>query len=142
MTQVAIHGGGTGADAGVSDIGELITRGFDHSDPTIKQLTDTTVTNVILSRSGEQFIMTGMYASADRSIANAGELLQIYEASTSLSGTQDKLLFSVDLARQADAGPNFPTTRITQGKFINIDRTGTAGVITVTLWGYFIPVLT
>ena len=142
MTQVHIHSGdGTGADAGVSDIGELLTRGFDYSDPTIKQLTDTTVTNVIDARSGEQFILTGVYASADRSIAAAGDLLEIYESSTALSSTQDKLLFSVDLARQGDASPNFPSTRITIGKFVNIDRTGTAGTITVTLWGYFVPVI-
>lgn len=137
---VLVSGDGTGAFAGVSTSGELLMRGFRHSDPTIKQLTDTTVTNFIAASAEEQFILTGMYASADRSISASGELLEIYEASAADSGTQSKLLFSVDLSRQGDAGPNFPTTRITKGTFINADRTGTAGIITVTLWGYFVPV--
>ena len=61
-------------EAGVSDDGELIVRPFDHSDPTIKQLTDTTVTNFLGPVSGEQTILTGMYASADRSIAANGDV--------------------------------------------------------------------
>lgn len=137
MTQVEIIG--SDGKVRVSSSGELITRGFEHSDPTIVQLTDTTVTNIIRPDSGLQFIMTGLYASADRSINANGELLEIYEAPEIASGTQDKLLFSLDLARQGDSGPAFPTTRITVGKFINVDRTGTAGTITVTLWGYEIP---
>lgn len=126
-------------EASVSPHGEVITRAFDYSEPTINQLTDTTVTNFIKPLTDQQFILTGMYASADRSINANGDVLEIYESSTADSGTQDKLLFSVDLARQGNSGPIFPTTKITEGKFINADRTNATGTITVTLWGYFIP---
>lgn len=127
-------------EVGVSNSGELLVRNYDHSNPTIKQLTDTTVTNVLGPVTGEQTILTGMYASADRSIAAGGDVLEIYESAAADSGTQAKLLFSVDLARQGDSGPNFPTTRVTPGNFVNIDRTGAAGIITVTLWSYQVPV--
>lgn len=139
---VIVSGNGNGVIAGVSNEGELLMRGFAHSDPTPKKLTDTTVVNFLAPTKGEQLILTGMYASADRSIAAAGDVLEIYESGAADSGIQDKLLFSVDLARQGDAGPNFPTTRITRGKFINADRTGSAGIITVTLWSYTVPVVT
>ena len=128
-------------EAGVSEHGEVLVRPFQHSDPTIKVLTDTTVTNFITPVTGETTILTGMYASADRSVNANGDLLEIYEASTDSSGTQDKLLFSVDLARQGDAGPNFPTTVITAGKFVNADRTNATGNITVTLWSYQVPTI-
>lgn len=137
MIKVRLWGGGH--EAKVSSAGEFLSRAFDYSEPTIQQLTDTTITNFIKPRAGEQFILTGMYASADRSVAAAGELLEIYEAPTDDSGTQDKLLFSVDLARQGNANPTVPPGRINIGKFINADRTNSTGTITVTIWGYFIP---
>ncbi len=140
-------GRGTGKKAGaqneaaVSEHGEVIVRPFQHSDPTIKKLTGTAVTNFIAPVTGERTILTGMYASADRSINNNGDLLEIYESETSSSGTQAKLLFSVDLARQGDSGPNFPTTLVTSGRFINADRTNATGIITVTLWSYQVPTI-
>lgn len=137
---VIVDGKGTDSKAGVSPEGELIIRGFKHSDPTINKLTDTTVTNFLTPTTGEQIILTGMYASADRSVNANGDLLEIYESASAMSGSQDKLLFSVDLARQGDAGPNFPTTRITVGKFVNADRTNATGIITLTLWSYTVPV--
>lgn len=126
-------------EAGVSPHGELLTRAYNYSEPTIKVLVDTTITNFVKPEDGRQFVLTGVYASADRSITAAGDVLEIYEAPTATSGTQDKLLFSLDLARQGNASPNLPPTLITAGKFINADRTNSAGVITVTLTGYFVP---
>lgn len=126
-------------EAGVSEHGEVLVRPFQHSSPTIKKLTDTAVTNFLEPVSGERTILTGMYASADRSVNANGDLLEIYEAPTVSSGTQDKLIFSVDLARQGDAGPNFPTTLISAGEFLNADRTNATGIITVTIWSYQVP---
>lgn len=128
-------------EAGVSEHGEVLVRPFQHSSPTIKKLTDTTITNFLKPVSGERTILTGMYASADRSVNANGDLLEIYESSTDASGTQDKLIFSVDLARQGDAGPNFPTTLLTEGKFLNADRTNATGTITVTIWSYQVPAI-
>lgn len=132
---------GTLNEAGVSEHGEVLVRPFQHSSPTIKKLTGTAVTNFLKPVSGERTILTGMYASADRSVNANGDLLEIYESSTDVSGTQDKLIFSVDLARQGDAGPNFPTTLITEGKFLNADRTNATGIITVTIWSYQVPAI-
>lgn len=132
---------GSQNEAGVSEHGEVLVRPFQHSSPTIKKLTDTTITNFLKPISGERTILTGMYASADRSVNANGDLLEIYEADTDVSGTQDKLIFSVDLARQGDAGPNFPTTLLTEGKFLNADRTNATGTITVTIWSYQVPAI-
>lgn len=128
-------------EAGISEHGEVLVRPFKHSTPTIIKLTDATVSNAFSPVSGERTILTGMYASADRSVNANGDLLEIYEAATNSSSTQDKLLFSVDLPRQGDAGPAFPTTLVTEGKFINMDRTNTTGIITVTLWSYQVPTI-
>ena len=50
---VIVSGNGNGVKAGVSAEGELLIRSFLHSDPTVKQLTDTTVTNVLEPLFGE-----------------------------------------------------------------------------------------
>ncbi len=126
-------------EAGVSAQGEVLVRPFRHSSPTIVKLTDATVNNLLKPVTGERTILTGMYASADRSINASGDVLEIYEASTSVSGTQNKLLFSVDLARQGEAAPNFPSTLISAGEFLNADRTNTTGTITLTIWSYQVP---
>jgi len=136
---VGIFKNGPVNEAGVSPNGELLIRSFDYSEPTIKQLTDTTVTEFAEPRDGQQFVLTGMYASADRSIGANGELLEIYESLAGDSGTQDKLLFSVDLARQGNANPVFPPGLISPERFVNADRTNTSGTITVSIWGFYVP---
>lgn len=83
-----------------------------------------------------------MHATADRSINASGDVLEIYEAPSEGSGTQDKLLFSLDLARQGQAVPNLPPTLITAKKFVNADRTNSTGNITLTISGYFVPEVT
>lgn len=134
--------GGKGGlnEAGVSPHGELLVRAYNYSEPTIRVLTDTTVTNFIKPENARLFVLTAVYASADRSVNTNGDLLEIYEAPAEDSGTQNKLLFSLDLARQGDAAPSLPPMLITAGKFINADRTNSTGNITVTISGYFIPV--
>ena len=125
--------------AEVTRNGEILTRRFSYSDPYIVQLTDTTVANLIIPKSGQQFILTGMYASADRSVNANGDVIDIYETSAADSGTQDRLLFSLDVARQTNTGFQLPDTRMTAGAFLNTDRTSTTGIISVTVWGYYVP---
>lgn len=134
-----IKGEGGLNEAGVSSAGEQLVRAYNYSEPTIKVLTDTTVTNFIKPKDGQRFVLTGVYASADRSINASGDLLEIYEASAEDSGAQDKLLFSLDLAKQGTAAPSLPPVLITAQKFINADRTNNTGSITVTISGYFVP---
>ena len=137
---IGLFGGKGGENqAGVSPNGEVLIREFNYSDPIVKQLTDTTITNFVEATDGKQFVLTGMYASGDRSINNNGELLEIYESEGLDSGTQEKLLFSVDIPRQGNANPALPPMLITHGRFVNADRTNITGAITVTITGYFVP---
>jgi hypothetical protein len=107
--------------AEVTSNGEVLVRDYKHSEPFIVQLTDATATNIITPRSNEQFTLTGFYAT------------------TAISGTQDKLIFSLDMARQQSSGFATPNTPITESKFLNCDRTSATGIITVTIFGYFEP---
>lgn len=125
--------------AEVTSNGEVLVRDYKHSEPFIVQLTDATATNIITPRSNEQFTLTGFYTSADRSINANGDVLDIYEATTAISGAQDKLIFSLDMARQQSSGFATPNTPITESKFLNCDRTSATGIITVTIFGYFEP---
>ncbi len=141
MTNVHVIGqGGKERPLKTSDQGEALVRAFDYSDPVIKQLTDTTVTNLVGPKANEQYILTGMFASANRSVDANGAVLEIYESAAADSGTQTKLLFSIDMARQGNVSPPPVPGQVTIGQFVNADSTQTAGIITVTIWGYYIPI--
>ncbi len=140
-TDVSVIGqGGKERPLKTSDQGEALVRPFDYSDPVTKKLIDTTVTNLIVPKADEQYILTGMFASADRSISANGELIEIYESAAADDGTQTKLLFSIDIARQGNVSPPSVQSKVTEGKFLNVDSTQAGGIITVTIWGYYIPI--
>lgn len=129
-----------GVSAHVSENGELITRAFDYCEGSIQSITGTTAAfNFFEPKVGDQLILCGGIASANRSVDANGTVLEIYEADASDSTTQDKLLYSLDLARQQAV--NLPPTplKITVGKYINGDRSSTAGAVTVTLFGFYVP---
>jgi hypothetical protein len=126
-------------EASVSKNGEVLVRAYGFSEPSIQTLTGTAAANLFASRPTEQLILTGIVISGNRSIAAAGDLVEVFEASAADSATQDKLLLSVDIARQQVVPVLGFQSLITQGKFLNVDRADTSGAISVTAFGYYVP---
>ena len=128
--------------AHVSANGEILVRQYGYSQSYINTMTGTTNPyNFLGTKPDKQFVLTGVFVSANRSIDAAGDLVEIFEAPTDSSATQDKLLFSLDIARQQIVSISLPGVKITQGKYLNGDRADATGTITVSLYGYFIPTI-
>jgi hypothetical protein len=131
----------TSREAKVSSNGEVIVRSYGFSTPVIKTLDATTPFNLFTPKANEQLVWTGFLVSAARSIDVAGDLVEIFEASAADSATQDKLLVSLDLARQQVVPALGFETLITQGKYLNVDRGDGTGTITITAFGYYVPTI-
>lgn len=129
----------TTSEALVSKNGEVIVRAYGFSEPSIQTLTGTSAANLYAASPTEQLVLTGIVISGNRSIAAAGDVVEVFEAPASDSATQDKLLFSVDIARQQVVPVLGLQSLITQGKFLNVDRADTNGAISVTAFGYYVP---
>jgi len=129
----------TTSEALVSKNGEVIVRAYGFSEPSLKSLTTTSPANLFTAKASVQLVLTGIVISANRSIAVAGDVVEVFEAPASDSATQDKLLFSVDIARQQIVPVLGFQSLITQGKFLNVDRADTNGAISVTAFGYYVP---
>ncbi len=138
--EVSIHDPRHPASAKISENGEVIIRAFDYSTPVNNAIAnDTTAINYFRPKVGQQLILTGLFASANRSIGANGDVVDVYEASSSDSTTQDTLLFSFDIARQQTVSPNVGQIKITEGKYLNADRDETAGSISLTISGFYVP---
>jgi|DEB0MinimDraft_3_1074331.scaffolds.fasta_scaffold64266_2 hypothetical protein len=129
------------SNARVSENGEVIVRSYGFSEPSLKSLTTTSPANLFTAKASMQLVLTGIVISANRSILQAGDLVEVYEASAADSATQTKPLFSVDIARQQAVPLLGLQTLITQGKYLNVDRADATGAISVTALGYYVPTL-
>lgn len=127
------------SEASVSKNGEVLVRAYGFSEPSIQTLTGTTAANLFAARPTEQLVLTGIVISGNRSIAAAGDVVEVFEAPAADSATQNKLLLSVDIARQQVVPVLGFQTLITQGKFLNVDRADTNGAVSVTAFGYYVP---
>ncbi len=132
-------GNGNGVSAGVSSIGELIMRPFDYSTPVFKSLNvDDTAFNFFKPIAGQQFVITGIVADANRDVGVNGASVVIYEATSETEITVDKELFQFDMAKQSSKQCLPLIALVREGSFLNA-KTDDNNVL-VTIMGYFIPV--
>ena len=98
----------------------------------------TTVYNFYKPKAGLQFIISGIIATGNKSIAaNAEALVEIYEGSSITDATVDKELITFGLT-QSTVLPMFPLNiLVSEGKFVNA-RTSDDDVF-LTVVGYYIP---
>lgn len=99
---------------------------------------DNQVYNFYKPRAGLQFVISGIIATANKSVAaNAEAFVEIYEGSSISDGTADKALISFVLT-QSTVLPMFPLNiLVSEGKFVNA-RTDDNSIF-LTVIGYYIP---
>lgn len=123
----------------VSRIGQLATAPFDYDETKHLELADVDVAyNFYPPKVGHHFIITGLIYSADQQVAlNTGATVIIYEASSILSTTIDKVLHQDDMIKN-DRVVLLPLNlRVTAGKFLNAKTDDDD--IHMTIMGYYIP---
>jgi hypothetical protein len=134
-------GSGSGADAKVTKVGELVVGAYAHDEVVTVTLDVATQGYGFYSpKAGMRFIITGLLVAGNLSIsANALATVTVYEAENFDTATEGKLLLQFGITR-LQTFPIMPLNiSVAEGKFINA-KTDDDDVF-LTIMGYFIPVL-
>ena len=137
-----LDGRGTESRACVTSIGQLITAPFAYDLTEFREMSlADTAFSFYLPKAGEQFVITGIRIKAGRFVSNTIDAtIIIYEAPSSVSLTEDRILFEEALIRGEDVTFLPTNILVNEGKFINAKADDTTIFINIT--GYFIPRLT
>lgn len=130
---------GTKSKAGVSKIGQLIVAPFAYDETQFIELAaNDTAYNFYKPKVGEQFVITGLRAKADRQVSNTVDAdVVIYEASSSTTLTVDKILHQEAMIRGDSVTLNPTNILVNAGKYVNAKTTDDD--IHMTIMGYYIP---
>lgn len=136
-----LDGLGTKSKARVSTIGQLITAPYDFDDSVYMELgVNDTAYNFYKPKVGEQFVITGFIAKADKQVSTTVDAdVIIYESSAPDSTTASKILFQTAMV-QGDSVQAFGLNiLVTEGLYLNAKTTDDD--IHMTIMGYYIPKL-
>lgn len=137
-----IDGCGTKNRACVTSNGQLITAPYAYDDVASVELAENdTAYNFFNPIDGKQFVITGVFAKADKQVSSTTEAtLVLYESDEPESTTVDKTLFSVALLQYDQLGLLPLNLLVNKGKFVNAKTTDDD--IHMTIFGYYIPEIT
>lgn len=130
---------GTGTLAGITSIGQQVVSPYAYDETVFKELAEvTTAYNFYKSKSGQQFVITGINAKADRQVSTTDDAdVVIYEADSETSLTVDKVLFQEAMVRGEKASLFPLNILVNKGKFVNAKTTDDD--IHMTITGYYVP---
>ncbi len=141
-TPVRIKYGSTGTEAKVTPLGQLVVAALAYDDTAFKELAEPdTAYNFYKSRSGRQFVITGIRAKADRQVSTTVDAdVVIYEATSESTTVVDKVLHQEALVRGESITLLPMNVLVTAGKYVNAKTTDDD--IHMTIMGYYVPELT
>lgn len=139
-TQI-FDGGGTNNRTRVTTIGQLVTAPYAYDQTQYVELAEAdTAYNFYGPRNGEQFVITGFIAKADKQVSTTADAdVVIYEATASDTTTVSKVLFQTVMV-EGDLLAAIPLNIVvTTGVYVNAKTTDDD--IHITIMGYYIPKL-
>lgn len=137
-TPVHVKGGVGDWAAKVTSLGQLVTAPLAYDETVFKELAEPNIAyNFYKSKSGQQFVITGIRARADRQVSTTVDAdVVIYEASAEDTTDVDKVLHQEAMVRGEDM--TFPMNVLVRaGKFVNAKTTDDD--IHMTITGYYVP---
>jgi len=134
-----IKDGGTGGTANVSGNGQLVTAPYAYDDTSFMELAEPDVAyNFYPPIHGKQFVITGLYAKADKQVSSTNEAtVVLYESDAADSTVVDKTLFSVAVLQYDQLSIVPMNLLVRAGKFVNGKTTDDD--VHMTLFGYYVP---
>jgi len=139
MATEVILTNGAGNIAKISSRGQLATAPLDFSVPMSLCLTTACVAaNFFGPLPNKRLVITDMFIGVNRNSPAQGQAIEIFEASSSTSIVSTKLIFKIDLGRQARAIQNGLNYLMSEGIWLNAKIASTMGVTSITISGYFI----
>ena len=125
-------------EASISSQGEVITRPFNYSEAVFNLLdVDDQVYNFQEPLDGFQYVITGITASANRNVTTQTQV-DIYEATSVSSGTIDKQIRRMDIAKLDHVEQLGLLVRLNKNVFLNAKCDDDDVLLTID--GYFVPV--
>lgn len=126
----------------VSSIGQLIVAPVAYEETKFNELAaDNTAYNFYGPKAGQQFVITGIRARADRDVSTTVDaVVVVYEAVASDTTTVDKVLHQENLVRSESINLIPTNILVNEGKYINAKTTDDD--IHMTIFGYYIDKLT
>ena len=135
-----VDGRGTKSKAKVTSIGQLVTAPLAYDDTKFLELAeDDTAYNFYPPKVGEQFVITGIHAYADRQVStNAGATVVVYEGTSAATISVSRTIYQIEMEQFAniDLALNI---LVNEGLFVNAKTTDDD--IHMTITGYYIPKL-
>ena len=130
---------GTVNKAGVTSIGQLTVAPFDYDETKFQELgTANTAVNFYTAKAGEQFVITGVVAFADKDVGdNTDTNIIIYEAVDSATATIAKILIQFGMGKLTSISITPLNILVNEGLFVNAKCDDAD--IHMTVMGYFIP---
>ncbi len=120
----------------VTESGELVSAPLHYSDPVFNLLdVNDQVYNFFRPKAGQQLIITGITASANRNVTTQTQV-DIYEATSATSGTISKQIRSLDIAKLERSIEQGLNEEIRPGAFINAKCDDDDVLLTIS--GYYI----
>ena len=139
MALTVVIRGANGKLVEVSESGELVMGPLHYSDPIFNLLdVNDQVYNFFRPKAGQQLIITGIDASANRNVTTQTQL-DIYEATSSSSGTISKQIRRWDIPKNGEKQAQGIFEIIRPGAFINAKCDDDDVLLTIS--GYYIPEL-
>jgi hypothetical protein len=126
-------------EAKVTPLGQVVTAPLAYDETEFRELAvDDTAYNFYKPKSGQQFVITGIRARADRQVSTTVDAdVVIYEASAEDATTVDKVLHQDAMVR-GESFTLIPVNILVRaGKFVNAKTTDDD--IHMTIFGYYVP---
>jgi len=136
-----LDGAGSKTAVKVSTIGQLTTAPFAFDETVFNELAeDDTAYNFYPAKAGQQFVITGIIAVADKQVSSTVSAdIVVYEATTEATTVVSKVLIQTAMVQDQIQPFSNLNILVTEGFFINAKTTDDD--IHMTVMGYFIPKL-
>lgn len=136
-----LDGTGKGAQASVTNIGQLVVGQFAYDETKFLELAEAdTAYNFYEPKHDKQFVITGFVAKADKQVSTTVDAdVVIYEADDGDSTVATKVLFQVAMVEGDIVVVNPINILVSAGSYISAKTTDDD--IHMTIMGYYIPVI-
>jgi len=132
-----IDGQGTTARACVTSRGQLVVGPIAFSDAYAVTVNATaTAFNFVGPIAGKRFVITDILLYANKGVGAADASVQLYEASSDTSTTEDKTILDIEMLKQTARDLTGLNLIVTAGKWVNIKTDD--DTIFATIMGYYV----
>jgi len=119
-TPTVIKDNNSGISAKVTKFGQLVVAPLQYSTPVADEIDlANTGFNFVGPEQDKSIVITDIVLSADRNVGVNGADVVVYEASDTVTLTEDQIILDVDMVKQTTLAVNGLNLIVPEGKFVN-----------------------